>query len=774
MTEPSRCPVCQNLHGGLDQFHFQKNSAGYVVDCAICGRYEVSEEAYDDFLSDTAVQKPSALERVALTHWVRRRQRRSQTPSILSNTVVEVVDGKIKLPLSRQRIRFALDFIATSEETSGRPLSRLPAFFYAQVGAPSPEAAAHLVRDLIQQGLVDGVDLTTFDGFQFGNVRLTLRGHETLEAELPLTRATATVFPSIINTSAEPPPPHELSVLLSGMPPEVRLAILSRSLVIAVLSSSPTIIHDRPDYLVSVLRLACAAEGCAIYPSAAARGYLEASFANLQSVSQPGLGSPVASVADLLKVAAPTIQSFRRGRGVVYRRDIEPRLDRSVYRSIRYGHGDFWRDLTTNVARHAAHMKPEENVGQLVGFQLFADDDRNVQTASFFLSNLSASEGWEAWSLWLNSVMNGAQFTGEIYTAFVRGDVSRWPPVANVAASNEFLTERLRQVEVLFGDGLNDEPQDDLGPQLAEAVTAAMHFSRDRRGPITLVSAGGERQFDLLKSAVIEKATSLRGAIQPSKMGYDSAAHLVPMLARYIQAFDYVDGTVVLIWSAGNTLRTALEADRRASADASGLYPSMPPAMGASLADLVEHHNVLMRSHVEGRQLEEARLGPRDPTELGDAVNAATAVVQAFVAAPNIIDPDAARALARIVQDGADAIKDSLTGAEETAVVATDSVSNAIREVVQVAIEEALPTAAERSIAAQERMADAIEAIADKKDRSVWNSLKVTAAGAVGGVALTFITVNGQAILAFADTVPHMRPIAEFVRNVLRTCGVPI
>jgi hypothetical protein len=166
MIPPVTCPVCLSLHGAA--VRIGQSAGGYAVDCQICGQFEVHREAYADFLDpdQPGSRKMSPLYRSRLAHRVRTSARLGlgNKPNIDSDSlerfIADGAPGPTPLEQARNIIRIVGDYVTAT----GEPLSNLPPSFFAEVGAPNPSAAAHLLQQLHSQGTVTGTPIASANG----------------------------------------------------------------------------------------------------------------------------------------------------------------------------------------------------------------------------------------------------------------------------------------------------------------------------------------------------------------------------------------------------------------------------------------------------------------------------------------------------------------------------------------------------------------------------------------------------------------------------------
>jgi hypothetical protein len=163
-------------------------SGGFAIDCDICGEFGLEREAYDDFLDpdQPGSRGMNSLVRARLSHRVRTSARlasghRANVDSEgLQRFLADGAPGPTPIEQARNIIRLIGDHVSTT----GQPLNDMPLSFYAEIGAPNPGEAAHILLQLHSQGQVTGTPFAPANGMprvMFAN--LSLAGWARHEAE---------------------------------------------------------------------------------------------------------------------------------------------------------------------------------------------------------------------------------------------------------------------------------------------------------------------------------------------------------------------------------------------------------------------------------------------------------------------------------------------------------------------------------------------------------------------------------------------------------------
>jgi len=109
---------------------------------------------------------------------------RSTPPNLDRDFVRIFIDDGCPGPTPAEQAVNAIRYIGDEISRSGELLKTLPDYFYALIGAPSPNFAGNLAIELKERGLLDGIDTTSMGSPpSMIDVNLTLSGWERYEAE---------------------------------------------------------------------------------------------------------------------------------------------------------------------------------------------------------------------------------------------------------------------------------------------------------------------------------------------------------------------------------------------------------------------------------------------------------------------------------------------------------------------------------------------------------------------------------------------------------------
>ena len=179
------CPVCRNAYGGsadvIDAL------GGLRVDCSICGKYALMEEAYEDYLSVFSAPGEKLLpsDRARLAHKICTGNRtQSSWIKITSDFVEHFIEDGCPGPNPAMQAIYLLRFVGDEISRTGESIPKLPINIYARMGSPNPKFAADIAAELVDQGLLTAGIFKELSGLkQIANIGLTLSGWEKYEAE---------------------------------------------------------------------------------------------------------------------------------------------------------------------------------------------------------------------------------------------------------------------------------------------------------------------------------------------------------------------------------------------------------------------------------------------------------------------------------------------------------------------------------------------------------------------------------------------------------------
>lgn len=184
---PEKCPVCLRAYSKPAQVNLVDNR--YQIDCPACGRFALTEEAWEDFFDPDSRpgRKLTPLCRARLAHRIRTGRSQTSSNQLLldSGFVAEFIDSDCPGPNPAQQATNIIRFIGDEVSTRGEKLAGLPEDLFAIIGAPSPDLAGELAVELKRRGLVDGVELerTLSEAPTLSAVNLTLDGWRHYEEE---------------------------------------------------------------------------------------------------------------------------------------------------------------------------------------------------------------------------------------------------------------------------------------------------------------------------------------------------------------------------------------------------------------------------------------------------------------------------------------------------------------------------------------------------------------------------------------------------------------
>src|SRR6185503_17295052 len=160
MNDLTRCPLCHHQYGGRKVFQGYRIASGdFRIKCGVCGDFDVSEEAIEDYLESAHETRLTPIRRALLSHLVRVAQTPGshEFPMVKRDMIERVISGSVSAPSASAQAAEALRIIGVESKASGDPIQHPPEHFYAAIGAANPDSAARLVGDLIARGLLRGL-----------------------------------------------------------------------------------------------------------------------------------------------------------------------------------------------------------------------------------------------------------------------------------------------------------------------------------------------------------------------------------------------------------------------------------------------------------------------------------------------------------------------------------------------------------------------------------------------------------------------------------------
>ena len=137
--------------------------------------------------------------------------------------------------------------------------------------------------------------------------------------------------------------------------------------------------------------------------------------------------------------------------------------------------------------------------------------------------------------------------------------------------------------------------------------------------------------------------------------------------------------SIIRLWSRGNTLRRRLDAHEIAVGSAEPSDPArLTPLVAEQLRDLVHTFNAFINGEPEGRELDQARLGPQERDAAHAIVNAAAPIVEALRTSPGVATEIAAQALTEQIAAARDALSATGVDSDQAVALAGNSSRNAV------------------------------------------------------------------------------------------------
>lgn len=186
MRDLKQCPVCLGVNGGTASIR----SAGnwYVVDCQICGEFQITHDAYERYLNPTIETRChlSQTQRNLIAHKIRTSPSEfgENRPAIMNEIMDGFLEQGITGPNPAQQATNAIRFIGDEITRTGERLDTLPNYFFVEIGSPTPAFAAGLMHELKKRDDLDGDPYESHEKIEtLCKIKLTLNGWEKYERE---------------------------------------------------------------------------------------------------------------------------------------------------------------------------------------------------------------------------------------------------------------------------------------------------------------------------------------------------------------------------------------------------------------------------------------------------------------------------------------------------------------------------------------------------------------------------------------------------------------
>lgn len=181
----SKCPICLSI----DHFPYKDGGTWGLNnmrhECDVCGVFGTTWEARDDYLPEDRARTTRVV-RAALSHWIRLRQdaRGSDSIPVVAGDLVEsAIEGEFRIPNPAELALNIIRYIGTAELETGEAISTLPPSFHASVGAVRRDGAYKMLLELAERGQLHANDASSLSMRDASDVRLTLDGWQSFEAE---------------------------------------------------------------------------------------------------------------------------------------------------------------------------------------------------------------------------------------------------------------------------------------------------------------------------------------------------------------------------------------------------------------------------------------------------------------------------------------------------------------------------------------------------------------------------------------------------------------
>jgi nucleoside 2-deoxyribosyltransferase len=185
MSKTIQCPVCLGKHSASATGVHVDTHDIWSIDCEACGRFRITSEARDDFLSPNDT-RATPLKRAALSHAIRGQQNQKPPVLLMSAWVERFFEESARLPTPAEQAANLVRFVGDMVQETGEQMEQLPLGLYAIVGASNPLQAKKIVQGLIDSKLLTAKprpDANAPTGGGYIWVDLTLAGWQRYEQE---------------------------------------------------------------------------------------------------------------------------------------------------------------------------------------------------------------------------------------------------------------------------------------------------------------------------------------------------------------------------------------------------------------------------------------------------------------------------------------------------------------------------------------------------------------------------------------------------------------
>jgi hypothetical protein len=235
----------------------------------------------------------------------------------------------------------------------------------------------------------------------------------------------------------------------------------------------------------------------------------------------------------------------------------------------------------------------------------------------------------------------------------------------------------------------------DTGAIIPPQASGGSQFRLDESGRIDLVpdppANTDERQQELYNE--LRRKTFDLSALNPNLLG-DLSAPINVFLGALPENIEAA--SITRLWSRGNTLRRWLGAHELAVGSTEPSEPArLPPLVAGHLRDLVDTFNSFINGEPEGRELDQARLGPQERDAAHAIVNAAVPIIEGLRTSPGAATEIAAQALTEQMEAAQGALSTTGVNSDQAVELGVKTSSNFVAALLRGAWGEAA-TASEK------------------------------------------------------------------------------
>ena len=180
--EPVNCPICRN-RDHIDCIGWYLGQDTYQFECDSCGKFALVGTA--KAILEGWEAEPEDLRRSLLAYRVQQSGAYgSALPILNSDDVKAALDEKPVLPSPHEQASNIIKLVGDHVRETGDDLVEMPGTLAAMVGAPSRNAALRIATELVNRGVLAGIETASYDSpYDVQHLNLSLDGWAAYDAE---------------------------------------------------------------------------------------------------------------------------------------------------------------------------------------------------------------------------------------------------------------------------------------------------------------------------------------------------------------------------------------------------------------------------------------------------------------------------------------------------------------------------------------------------------------------------------------------------------------